>query len=152
MMSTLAYETLGTTPTRFDWRRWVDALSSLIGLVSVFVLFTVLSNVVSGARPFATWGNMELILRLTAVVGIAALGMTVVIVSGGIDLSVGAVIALTTVVIAQLLVRGYPATVAAAAGVGAAAVCGLVTGSLITGLRLSPFVVSLGMWGAVRGA
>ena len=57
------------------------------------------------ARSFATGPNFELILRQTAVVGIAALGMTLVIISGGIDLSVGSIMSLSTVAIAQLLVR-----------------------------------------------
>src|SRR5205823_4851994 len=87
-----------------------------------------------------------------AVVGTAALGMTLIIISGGIDLSVGSNIALCTVVIALLLAHGMPPLVAAAGGVLTGALCGLLISLLITRLQLSPFIVTLGMWGALRGA
>jgi ribose/xylose/arabinose/galactoside ABC-type transport system permease subunit len=87
----------------------------------------------------------------TAVVGTAALGMTLVIISGGIDLSVGSVIALTTVIIALLLNSGAPPLVAALGGVVVGMICGSLIGSLITRVRLAPFIVTLGMWGALRG-
>jgi ribose/xylose/arabinose/galactoside ABC-type transport system permease subunit len=154
-MTTLDYKT--PTPSieptrRVDWGDLVGKLGPLIGFVFVFLLFTILVQVVPGARPFATLDNADLVLRLTAVVGISAVGMTLVIISGGIDLSVGSVMALTTVVTAQMLVRGEPVVVAAAAGILAGAACGLLIGSLVAGVKLSPFIVTLGLWGAVRGA
>ena len=75
-----------------------------------------------------------------------------VIISGGIDLSVGSIVALSTVVVAHLLESGVSPVPAAAAGVGAAALCGLVNGTLITRLRVVPFIVTLGMLLVVRGA
>jgi ribose/xylose/arabinose/galactoside ABC-type transport system permease subunit len=122
-------------------------LGPLIGLIFVFTLFALL-------RPtmFATADNLQLMLLQTAVVGTAALGMTMVIVSGGIDLSVGSVIALTTVVVALFLNGGAPPLLAAAGGVIIGMLCGSLIGFLITRLRLAPFIVTLGMWGAVRGA
>jgi ribose transport system permease protein len=90
-------------------------------------------------------------LMQTAVVGTAALGMTMIIVSGGIDLSVGSNIALVTVVVAMVTqknIGGFGSTVA---GVGAAALVGVVIGLLVTQLRLAPFIATLGLWGAVRG-
>jgi ribose transport system permease protein len=91
-------------------------------------------------------------LLQTAVVGTAALGMTMDIISGGIDLSVGSVIALTTVIVALLLNSGASPLVAAMGGVLAGMICGSMIGLLITQLRLAPFIVTLGMWGALRGA
>jgi ribose/xylose/arabinose/galactoside ABC-type transport system permease subunit len=82
----------------------------------------------------------------------AALGMTLVMIKGGIDLSVGSVVALSTVVTAWLLQHGYPPLTAAAGGVAVGALCGLVTGTLITRLRVVPFIVTLGMLLVVRGA
>jgi ribose/xylose/arabinose/galactoside ABC-type transport system permease subunit len=122
-------------------------LGPVIGLIFVVVLFTVL-------RPgkFATGDNFEIMLLQTAVVGTGALGMTIVIISGGIDLSVGSVVALTTVVIALLLSHGVPPLLAALGGVGAGMICGALIGTLITRLKLAPFIVTLGMWGALRGA
>jgi ribose/xylose/arabinose/galactoside ABC-type transport system permease subunit len=77
--------------------------------------------------------------------------MTLVIVSGGIDLSVGSAIALSTVVIALLLERGTPPLLAACGGVVTGGLCGLLIGLFVTRLRLTPFIVTLGMWGALRG-
>jgi ribose/xylose/arabinose/galactoside ABC-type transport system permease subunit len=104
-------------------------------------------------RPetFLTWNNVEIMLLQTAVVGTAALGMTLVIISGGIDLSVGSAIALCTVAVALVLKAGGAPIVAALAGIGTGALCGCVSGTLITRLRLTPFIVTLGMWGALRG-
>jgi ribose/xylose/arabinose/galactoside ABC-type transport system permease subunit len=119
----------------------------LIGLAIVCVLFASLRF-----ETFVTFDNFAIVLQQTAVIGIAALGMTLIIIAGGIDLSVGSIIALGTVVIALLIQRGWPALPAALAGVGVSALCGAFSGLLITRLRLLPFVVTLGMMGALRGA
>src|SRR5688572_31262632 len=119
----------------------------ILGLFFVAMIFGILI----GARFFLP-GNLELIARQTAIVAAAALGMTVIIVSGGIDLSVGSVVALTTVVIALLLGQGWSPLSAALAGVVSAAICGLINGLLITGLRVVPFIVTLGTMILVRGA
>jgi ribose transport system permease protein len=128
-------------------RRVFDAVGPLLGLAFVLSVFGVLV----GARFFAS-ANLELIARQTAIVCTAALGMTLIIVSGGIDLSVGSIVALTTVVIALALRDGAPPGAAAAAGIGAAAACGLLNGVLITALRVIPFIVTLGTMILVRGA
>ena len=119
----------------------------VLGLFFVALVFGILI----GARFFLP-GNLELLARQTAIVAAAALGMTVVIVSGGIDLSVGSVVAMTTVVIALLLGQGWSPLAAALAGVASAAVCGLINGLLITTLRVVPFIVTLGTMILVRGA
>src|SRR5688572_7132641 len=149
----LEYATPHTRSGRFNWAGLIATLGPLIGLVFVFLLFTVLCKVVPDASPFATRDNMQLMLRQTSVVGIAALGMTLIIVSGGIDLSVGSNIALSTIVIALVLnvFKGQNGIVPALAGVATAASAGLLIGLLITGLRLSPFIITLGMWGSLRG-
>lgn len=119
----------------------------LAGLVLVSVLFAVLIG-----PQFFSPANLELMARQAAIVSVAALGMTMVIVSGGIDLSVGSVIALSTVVTALFLRDGSWPIVAAAGAVAAGAMCGLVNGLLITGLRVVPFIVTLGTMLLVRGA
>ena len=90
--------------------------------------------------------------RQTAIVAVAALGMTMVIVAGGIDLSVGSVIALSTVVTALFLRDGSWPLIAAAGAVAAGAACGLMNGLLITSLRVVPFIVTLGTMLLLRGA
>lgn len=127
-------------------RRAPAALGPLVALVAVCALFAAL-------RPetFPTRDNFAVILQQTVVIGVAALGMTLVIVAGGIDLAAGSTIALVTVAIALLVRQGAPPLLAALGGVSVAAWCGAVSGLLITRLRLLPFVVTLGMMGALRG-
>ena len=126
--------------------RFVKTLGPLTGLAFVFGLFALLRP-----QTFATLDNIELMMLQTAVVGTGALGMTIVIISGGIDLSVGSVVALSTVVIALLLNAGFPPLLAALGGIAVGALCGVLIGGLITRLRLAPFIVTLAMWGALRG-
>ncbi len=128
-------------------RALIDRAGTLIGLVMVAIIF----GVAVGPQFFAP-ANLELIARQTAIVGMAALGMTMVIIAGGIDLSVGSVIALSTVVIALLLKAEQGPWIAATGGVVAGAVCGLMNGLLITQLRVVPFIVTLGTMLVVRGA
>jgi ribose transport system permease protein len=121
------------------------------GLAAVFVLFSVLLAATRGIG-FADPGNLETIFRQTTIVAMAALGATIVIVSGGIDLSVGAIIALSTVVIAGCLRAGAPTAAAALAGILAGVGCGALNGLLVTRLKVVPFIVTLGTMLVVRGA
>lgn len=135
------------TPKTSWLRHALTAFGPLIGLAAVCVLFAALRF-----ETFVTRDNFAIILQQTAVIGVAALGMTLIIVAGGIDLSVGSIIALGTVVIALLLQKGVSPLLAALGGVGVSALCGALSGALITRLKLLPFVVTLGMMGALRGA
>jgi ribose/xylose/arabinose/galactoside ABC-type transport system permease subunit len=126
---------------------WLSRLGPFLGLVFVSALFGVLVG-----PEFFRPGNLELVARQTAIVGTAALGMTLVIAAGGIDLSVGSIIALSTVAVAQLLRAGHDPLVAALGGIAAGALCGAVTGVLVTRLQVIPFIVTLGMMLLVRGA
>ncbi len=127
--------------------RLLERIGPVIGLVFVSAVFGMLVG-----SHFFRGANLELIARQAAIVCTAALGMTMVIVSYGIDLSVGSVVSLTTVVIALCLRADYSPGTAALAGVAAAAFCGAMNGALITGLRVIPFIVTLGMMILVRGA
>jgi ribose transport system permease protein len=128
-------------------RSALDRAGTLIGLALVAAVFGILV----GGQFFAP-ANLELMARQTAIVCMAALGMTIVIATGGIDLSVGSMIALTTVVIALMLRAEFAPLTAAAAGVAAAALCGCINGILITRLKVVPFIVTLGTMLIVRGA
>src|SRR4051812_37939277 len=105
------------------FRHALTAFGPLIGLAVVCALFAVLRF-----ETFVSRDNFAIILQQTAVIGVAALGMTLIIIAGGIDLSVGSVIALGTVVIALLLQKGVTPLLAALGGVGAAALCGAFSG------------------------
>lgn len=95
--------------------------------------------------------NFKLILTQTVIVGVGALGMTMIIVSGGIDLSVGSIIALTSVLAAWLINEGQSTPVAFIAAVGTGALIGAINGGIIAGFRMTPFIVTLGMLGIGRG-
>jgi ribose/xylose/arabinose/galactoside ABC-type transport system permease subunit len=141
---------IGRTGRIVAARRLLDERGVLVGLAIVAVTFGLLI----GPQFFAA-ANLELMARQTVIVCVAALGMTMVIVSGGIDLSVGSVVALSTVVTALLLGRDGSAAgalVAALGAVAAGALCGAVNGVLITQLRVVPFIVTLGTMLLVRGA
>jgi len=128
--------------------RWVNRLGPLIGLVLVYGFFAVI-----GPKSFSSANSLETMARQTVIVGIGAIGMTVVMICGGIDLSIGSVVAVSGVVAARLL-RDYECTALGAAGVGilASVLCGLLTGVLITRLKVVPFIITLGMMLVVRGA
>jgi ribose/xylose/arabinose/galactoside ABC-type transport system permease subunit len=122
---------------------WVGPL---LALGALYVLFTVLAP-----DTFARETNFVTMLRQTAVVGIAGVGMTFTIVLGGIDLSVGSAVALTTVVVAESLRAGAGPLTAAALGILTGGVLGLCNGALVTGLKISPFIVTLGTMSILRG-
>jgi ribose/xylose/arabinose/galactoside ABC-type transport system permease subunit len=125
----------------------LESAGPLIGLAFVAIIFGFLVG-----PQFFRGANLELIARQTAIVCTASLGMTMIIVAGGIDLSVGSIVALTTVVIALMLRADANPALAAGAGIAAGALCGVVSGLLITRLRVVPFIVTLGMMILVRGA
>ncbi len=130
-----------------------------LGLLVVIVLFVVLIGFKGGLEKFLSFRNLQLIFHESTIPGIVALGMLLVIISGGIDLSVGSVIALVTVATMQTyrcLFAG-PESIPTASGVAivvgllTGALCGFVNGLLITRLRIMPFVATLGMFGMARG-
>jgi len=127
---------------------WLARLGPFIGLILVISVFALLTE--SPARYLSPF-NLRIVLAQTVIVALGAIGMTLIIVSRGIDLSVGSVIALTSVVTALMLRAGYPPTMAVLAGVFVGGLVGLVNGLVITGLRVVPFIATLGMLGIARG-
>ena len=120
------------------------------GIYGVLVLLVIVLAIVSPV--FLTGANIINILRQVAVNGIIAVGMTLVIITGGIDLSSGSVLALSAVVATSLAhPGGHGAGLAVAAGIGVGLVMGMVNGVLIARQRLPPFIVTLGMMTAARG-
>jgi ribose transport system permease protein len=131
------------------WQRGVRAIPWLgpaAALLLVYLLFALLVP-----DTFSRSANLVTMARQTVVVGIAAIGMTMVIIAGGIDLSVGSSVALATVVIARALNAGAGPLMAVAAGVAVSAGAGLLVGAAIAFGRITPFVVSLGAMTILRG-
>lgn len=117
--------------------RFRDA-GTLLGLILISLVFAVQSDV------FLTEPNLINILQQSAINACIALGMTLVIISGGIDLSVGPVAALSAVLGAAMLVAGVPVPLAIAGALATGVVCGFVNGALIAWGGLQPFIVTLG--------
>ena len=95
--------------------------------------------------------NLVTMLRQTVVVSIAAIGMALIIIHGGIDLSVGSTVAFVTVVVAKSLQGGASPTAAVLTGLALGACAGALNGALVVGLRITPFIATLGTMTALRG-
>ena len=146
MNSNPVVERVDRSPSQ-GWLRRVGRLAApFIGLFLVLAIFTAIEP-----GSFPTVRNGQTIAVQTVVVGIGALGMCFVIVCGGIDLSIGSVIALASVAGAMTLDAGYGPTAAMAMAGGTGAFCGLINGGMVTALRIPPFIVTLGMLGIARG-
>jgi ribose transport system permease protein len=130
-------------------RRLATTAGPFLGLLLVLGLIAMSSEV----RPvFFTGANFKTILIQTAIVAVGALGMTMIIVTAGIDLSVGSVVALGSVAAAKGLNAGWPTVFVGAVVVLLGGAIGAVNGTLVSRLRLSPFIVTLGGMGMIRGA
>ena len=102
------------------------------------------------SEVFFTGDNFFNVTRNFAFIGIIAIGMTAVIITGGIDLSVGSIVGLSGIVVGMVLHAGHSLGASIAAGLLTALACGLVNGILIAYVRLSSFIVTLGMFGIAR--
>jgi inositol transport system permease protein len=130
-------------------------------VVILFGLVALLSALTNGT--FLQTQNLINVVRQTSVIALLGIGLTIVIISTGIDLSVGSVLALSAVVSTSLAQQpdatnlmypglDVPVIVAVLAGLGVGALCGFINGSLIAVFRIAPFIATLGMFTAARGA
>lgn len=125
-----------------------QAIQRLLPFISLALLFVVLSI----ASPyFLTATNLSSVIRQTAVINIMALGMTLVIVSGGIDLSVGSILAFSGVIGTMTMVGTGSVPLGIGAGIASGTLWGCANGLMISMLRIPPFIVTLGTLGIVRG-
>ena len=136
--------------TRSRVSRVISVFGPFLILGFVLTLFAAIMNADSRETFFSLY-NFKTILTQTVIVAIGALGMTMIIVSAGIDLSVGSVIALTSVIGAVLINQNWsvPAVIGACILIGG--FVGLLNGVIIAGFRMTPFIVTLGMLGIARG-
>lgn len=123
--------------------RELGTLAGLVGLATLLSLLT---------PYFLSVSNLLNVMEQTTINAVIALGMTFVILSGGIDLSVGSLLALSGVVLASALRAGWHPAAAVAAGVAVGGACGVINGALITRGRLPAFIATLGMMSIARGA
>jgi fructose transport system permease protein len=124
------------------------SLVPLIVLVASIIVFGLLL----GSRFFSPFA-LTLILQQVQIVGIVAAAQSLVILTAGIDLSVGAIMVLSSVVMGQFTFRyGLPPEIAVACGLACGALCGFINGVLVARVKLPPFIVTLGMWQIVLAA
>jgi ribose transport system permease protein len=127
----------------------LNFLGPFIGLLLVLALFSLIPEV---QGRFLRFANFKSVATQSVIVALGALGMTLIIISGGIDLSAASNIALASVITAYAVNAGAAPLVALLLGVLTGGLVGLVNGGLVTRLKLIPFIVTLGMMGIARGA
>jgi ribose transport system permease protein len=138
--------------------RLLSSLGPALALLAVFALFAVLEIAVlkstGSTKPavFLSANNLHTIVAASAVTAICALGMTVVIISGGIDLSVGSGVALCATVLACALLKNVDSTAAIALTLLTGCLLGAINGLTVSALRVVPFIVTLGAMTAYLGA
>src|SRR5687767_7722967 len=128
---------------------WLNWIGPILGLLLVILVFSILMD---APGRFLSPFNLRIVLAQTVIVAIGAIGMTLIIISGGIDLSVGSTIALTGVITALGLNANLSPVIAVAAGILVGGLVGFVNGLVITRLRVVPFIATLGMLGVARGS
>src|SRR5687767_6647366 len=112
----------------------------------VLLLGIIVFSAIVGDRFFAPF-NLSLILQQVTIIGIVGIAQTLIVLTAGIDLSVGAIMVLSSVVMGRLaVISGVPIEIAFPIGLLCGALCGFINGGLITWLRLPPFIVTLGTW------
>jgi ribose transport system permease protein len=131
------------------WSRRLRTLGPFFGLLLVMAFFALASG---APERYLSANNLRVVLAQTVIVAVGALGMTLVIVGGGIDLSVGSTIALTGVLCAIGLRDGLAPSLAVLAAVLVGGFVGLLNALAVTRLRVVPFIATLGMLGIARGA
>ena len=123
----------------------IQRLAPFLSLVILFVALAIASP------HFLTNTNLSSVVRQTAVINIMALGMTMIIIAGGIDLSVGAILAMGGLLGTMAMEKGMPIPAGIAVGILTGLAWGFVNGFLTTKLRIAPFIVTLGTLGIIRG-
>ncbi len=127
----------------------MKSLQKLLPFLSLILLFVALWI----ASPnFLTATNLSSVVRQTAVINIMALGMTIIIISGGIDLSVGSILGLAGLLGTMAMEAGTSIVVGVGIGLLTGFACGFLNGFMITQLKIAPFIVTLGTLGIYRGA
>ena len=145
--STGPQNTAGAVKQKSFFARLMERREAMLGLiVAAMYVFLSFAN-----KNFMTWSNQKVLISSMAVDGIVVIGMTIILISGGIDLSVGSTLCLSMTVAALLMRKGGNPWLCSLAGIAVAAAFGLLLGILVTKLHLTHFIVSLCFMGIARG-
>lgn len=124
----------------------IRQFGTFFGLIALCLLFTILSPY------FLTTSNLLNVAQQSSIIAVISVGMTFVIITAGIDLSVGSVLAFSGVVMASVLHAGLPIPIGILVGLGVGFSCGLLNGLLVSYGKIPPFIATLGMMSIARGA
>ena len=133
------------TRSRFDWKNFAQQYGLMISFILLCLALSILSD------RFLTVNNLTNILRQSTINGIISVGMTLIILTRGIDLSVGSILALSAVITADMLQKGMPVYLAIPFGLLVGAGLGLISGWLVTKIKVPPFIATLGVMPFGRG-
>src|SRR5215212_9409214 len=136
-------------PVKNTAKKIVAQAGPFLGLLVVIALFSIPSET---REFFLTYHNFKTIFTQTVIVAIGALGMTIIIVSGGIDLSVGSSIAFTSVVGALTIQQGWGTVPTVLTVIRAGGFIGCLNGAVIAARRLAPFIITPGTLSIIRGS
>jgi ribose transport system permease protein len=154
-MSESSTLTPNTSPGKSAAGQSINAIQRLLRAreAGIFLVVIVIMVILSIATPnFATASNLAIVARIIALNSIIAMGMTLVILLGGIDLSVGSVVALASVIVGFVLVKlQMPIWISILAGLLTGVIVGFLNGTLIVRTGVAPFIITLGMMGLARG-
>jgi fructose transport system permease protein len=145
-MNSASARSFGSTSTIAKRFIGTPSVGPLLVLLAFGVIFSL-----TNPRFLATQ-NLSIILQQTVIIGTLAIGQTLIILTAGIDLAVGAICVLGTILAGKLANSGYDPIAAMALAVLACTAAGVAAGSLIAGLRLPPFIVTLGILGIITAA
>ena len=133
------------TRSRVDWKNFAQQYGLMISFILLCLALSILSD------RFLTVNNLTNILRQSTINGIISVGMTLIILTRGIDLSVGSILALSAVITADMLQKGMPVYLAIPFGLLVGAGLGLISGWLVTKMKVPPFIATLGVMTFGRG-
>lgn len=150
-MNSNLQESVGTTQvvTSPDWKKTASQIFSKYGIFLIFIAMVVLVSILTPA--FLSSQNLINVVRQISFIGIVAMGVTMVIITTGIDLSSGSVIALVSVITASFAQGDHPLIMALVLGLGVGALAGFINGTISAKGAIPPFIATLGMMIAARG-
>ena len=146
-------------------RHWPPELNALVGLIVIAIIFEILAWVVRDQSFFGNVTRLKIMILQVSIIGIIAIGVTQVIISGGIDLSSGSIVGATAMIAmsfaqvgtyskAVFIEQGWvdlPIIIPIAIGLGCGIFAGLINGVLIAYTKIPPFIATLGMMVSARG-
>lgn len=127
----------------------IHSLTLYIGAILIFAIFSILSAVMG--KNFLQWNNIVNIIVQSSIISVIAVGQTIVIITGGIDLSVGSIVAFVGIFMGMLLLAGIPLVIAILIALIIGAVFGVINGVVISYGKVPPFIMTLGMMSIGRG-